>query len=114
MAQQNSTLTLSTCQTATSVSSLEHESSPKHDVSLEQSKSAQQGFSIASWSDITAEELKAAGFVQRDAQYFPFTLAEVRALIMRQFQIGTLRDCFVVLDVSTPFETLYSFDRCPF
>ncbi|SON51561.1 hypothetical protein [Vibrio tapetis] len=34
MAQQNSTLTLSKCQTATSVSPLEHESSPKHDVSL--------------------------------------------------------------------------------
>ncbi|SON51638.1 protein of unknown function [Vibrio tapetis subsp. tapetis] len=34
MAQQNSTLTLSTCHPATSVSSLEHESSPKHDVSL--------------------------------------------------------------------------------
>ncbi|EJV8818773.1 hypothetical protein [Vibrio parahaemolyticus] len=34
MAQQNSTLTLSKCQTATNVSPLERESSPKNDVSL--------------------------------------------------------------------------------
>ena len=34
MAQQNSTLTLPKCQTATNVSPLEHESPPKNDVSL--------------------------------------------------------------------------------
>ncbi|EHD1698312.1 hypothetical protein [Vibrio harveyi] len=38
MAQQNSTLTLSKCQTATNVSPLERESPPKNDFSLVQRK----------------------------------------------------------------------------
>ena len=146
MTRQNPNLTLPKCQTATNVSPLEHESSPKNDSSLvlrteydcQQAKkelayleenfsevSAHQldvfyermgdlcqaigvyenrGFTIAKGSDISPEDLKAAGFTMRDFKFYPSSLLEIKKRL----------PSFVVLDLSKGEQCIYSFDRCPF
>lgn len=73
-----------------------------------------QGFSIAQGSHISIAELKNAGFTMYEGQLYPSTLSKVRFQILRHFQLGSLNDNFIVMDVSTSSEKLFSFDLCPF
>ncbi|HBC3544409.1 TPA: hypothetical protein KD020_003751 [Vibrio parahaemolyticus] len=147
MTRQNSTLTLSKSQSATSVSTLELSSPPKNDSSLvlrtsEEYRRAKSelafleekhsevsasdmeaylddmtrlftairhyenslGFTVAQNSRITPEQLKAAGFTMRDFKFYPSSLIEVKKRL----------PFFVVFDLSTPTDRIYSFDLCPF
>ncbi|HHP0488713.1 TPA: hypothetical protein ACRZ4F_005484 [Vibrio harveyi] len=184
MAQQNSTLTLPKCQTATNVSPLEHESPPKNDVSwrllelpmhLDASKvvsvvlrrehfgswetpreqwvegfqlmavmaagterhiknfmpsqrsvaeikhecdeiakalkvtlvdkSLGFGFTVAQNSNITPEQLKAAGFTMRDFKFYPSDFEEVKKRLCNDF---------IVCDESTPTQAVFGFYHYPF
>ena len=118
MAQRHSTPTLSKLNSATNVSPLGRESSPKNDISLlripQRTEEEEHGFSLTPCSDITLAELKIAGFTSRNSKFYPSTLAEVERNILHHFQIGDLTDNFIVKDVSTPSRALFSFHRCPF
>jgi hypothetical protein len=102
MTQPNATPTLSTWQNSDPRIAVGHESSPKNDISVE--LRSQQGFCVARGSDILPEHFKAAGFTMHDFKFYPSSLLEVKARLPQ----------FVILDLSTPTERIYSFDRCPF
>ncbi|AYV24980.1 hypothetical protein [Vibrio mediterranei] len=98
MTQPNATPTLSTLQNSDPRFAVGHVSPPKNDISVE------RGFRVARGSNILPEHFKAAGFTMHDFEFYPSSLLEVKARLPQ----------FVVLDLSTPTERIYSFDRCPF
>ncbi|KFA99522.1 hypothetical protein [Vibrio sp. ER1A] len=103
MTQPNTTPTLSTMQNSDPRLAVGHESSPKNDISVELLR-FRQGFRVARGSNILPEHFKAAGFTMHDFEFYPSSLIEVKARLPQ----------FVILDLSTPTERIYSFDRCPF
>ncbi len=112
MAQQNSTPTLPNVNSATSVSPLELESSPKNDIW--KSKSV-NGFRVAVGSEITPRELALAGFEMKNFEFFPQRIEEVKALIhTAYFETKVLRDNFTVTNVSASEQPVYLFLRVPF
>ncbi|NOI21171.1 hypothetical protein F0223_23500, partial [Vibrio coralliilyticus] len=73
MAQQNSPQTRSNVNSATSVSPLGHESSPKNDSS--------KGFTVAVGSEISPKQLAAYGFQMNNFQFFPSSIQKVESLL---------------------------------
>lgn len=94
MAQQNSPLTRSIVNPATSVSPLDLESSPKNDSSL--------GFRVAIGSDIQPEDLADCGFEMKQFVFHPSKFEIVSALIDTRF---------TVVDQSVGCQPVYAFIR---
>ncbi|GLT20498.1 hypothetical protein GCM10007938_42830 [Vibrio zhanjiangensis] len=94
MAQQNSPLTRSIVNPATSVSALDLESSPKNDSSL--------GFRVALGSDIRPVDLAACGFEMKQFVFYPSQFEVVSALIDTRF---------TVVDQSVGRQRVYAFVR---
>ncbi|CAH1534245.1 hypothetical protein THF1D04_370007 [Vibrio owensii] len=62
------------------------------------------GFTIATGSDISPEDLKGAGFTMRDFKFYLSSMLEIKKRL----------PSFVILDLSKGDARIYSFDRCPF
>ncbi|MGX9520571.1 hypothetical protein ACWX0P_17630 [Vibrio mediterranei] len=77
-------------------------------------QSNKQGFYLDKKSEITPEELALAGFIKTDTGYHPATLSVVEHRLHQHFKMRMLDFFYVIWDVSTTTERIYSFDRCPF
>lgn len=100
MAQQNSPLTRSNMNQATSVSPLGHESSPKNDISCSL-LTRKPFFFVALGSSIIPSDLCAAGFTMENFGFSPSNFYEVCQLLSG----------FIVVDESVNEKKVYRIDR---
>ncbi|MFZ3538390.1 hypothetical protein LCS78_28045, partial [Vibrio harveyi] len=68
-------------------------------------KSSGFGFTVAQNSNITPEQLKAAGFTMRDFKFYPSDFEEVKKRLCNDF---------IVCDESTPTQAVFGFYHYPF